>query len=184
MLSLWRAQSHGMTMPSGRRPVRAVRQPVRDRRAWPPGTPAAWCWAIATAAAVCVAVVYIRVGFETIPPPNAWVVGGVPGIIVGLPVPIWSRRLTVILSALAGAAVAVGSAALVLTEGQEGLKNWLGGPKLDVVPLAVLAGAVIALAAGGMRLQFRLPPLASKWLKPTEKDKAEKPAAKPAAAAS
>ena len=52
------------------------------------------------------------------------------------------------------------------------------------MPIAVLAGAIVALAAGGMRLQFRLPTLASKWFKPPEKkEKGEKPVAKPAPAA-
>jgi hypothetical protein len=183
MLALWRAQARGLALPSGADlfVLCGSLSVISAVAAW-------YAWrvvlSIATAAAVCMVIVYIRIGFATAPPPHEWLVGVVPGIIVGLAVLIWSRRLTVVLSALAGAAVAVGSAALVLTEGQEGLKNWLGGAKLDAVPIAVLAGAIVALAAGGMRLQFRLPTLASKWFKPPEKkEKGEKPVAKPAPAA-
>ena len=86
-------------------------------------------------------------------------VGGVPGLSWDWRCSSGPRRLVVVFSAIFGAAVTVASAALVLTEGQQGLQNWVG-PKLDVTPVAVLAGAVIALAAGGMRLQFRLPNLA------------------------
>lgn len=183
MLALWRAQGRGLPMPSGADLF------VLCGSLSVIGAVASWyAWrlvlSLATAGAVCLAMVYLRFGFNEPPPSQAWLIGGVTGVIAGLAVLIWTRRLIVILSALAGAAVAVGSAALVLTEGQEGLKVWLGSPKLDVVPLAVLVGAIFALAAGGMRLQFRLPTLASRWFKPPEKEKGDKPSAKPAAAAS
>ncbi len=103
---------------------------------------------VLTAAAVCAAIIFFYFGFPA--PPHALLVGGVPGLIVGLAVLIWTRRLVVVFSAIFGAAVTVISAALVLTAGQQGLQNWIGAPKTDMTPVVVLVGAIIALAAGGI----------------------------------
>lgn len=177
-IALVRARQHGLESPTG------ADQFVLCGSLSVLGALAAWYFArvvlgVGTGIGVCAAIIHGYLGMpQTV---QGWLIVAVPAVVFGVAVLVWTRPLVVILSAFLGAAVAVGSAAIVLTEGPEGLRTWIGGQRLDMVPVAVLAGAVIALAIGGIRLQFRLPTLASKWFKPPEE--AAKPAAKAVPAA-